>query len=490
MKKPRFRYRFTFFWRQFLSHLLVSLLVFTLLSGGFIYYYQGNIYNTEAEELVSAGRAIARLIQKEDEDPTSAIAAYRSLLAERKISFIILDKSGDVVYRDPKMAGNVRTKPFLDGLRSHIFTIKDNQSFLLENGGEKMIVVPRLIRLKAQNKELFLFVLTSHRGIPDILQSLKEPFLYMSGVVALLAVVVSLFISRNLSRSIRSLQQATNRIAQGDLAARSPVRRSDELGELSGDFNAMADRLEETSRKLQQFEARRRQFITDVSHELRTPLTSIRGIVEGLKNNLVTGPEDTQKYYGIIEKETFRLIRLINELLDMEKIENGLITLQKRSSPLRELLEVVAESLEVLVSEKKLHLIVDCPPELAVYGDYDRLMQILINLAKNSIQFTDYGTVRLTGSETERMTRIDIADTGKGMTMEEQSYIWERFYKADPSRSKNKSETGLGLSIVKRLVEAHGGTITVESAPGMGTTFTILLPKEETAPSAALPHGG
>jgi signal transduction histidine kinase len=137
----------------------------------------------------------------------------------------------------------------------------------------------------------------------------------------------------------------------------------------------------------------------------------------------------------------------------------------------------------VLVEEKNLRLLIDCPDKLLVYGDYDRLMQILINLVKNSIQFTAYGTIRLTGFETETATVIEISDTGQGMTEEELPFIWDRFYKADPSRSKHRSETGLGLSIVKQLVEAHQGTIEAKSTPGVGTTFTLALPKRSAAPA-------
>ncbi|WP_240762629.1 sensor histidine kinase [Paenibacillus thalictri] len=487
MKKLRIRYRFTFFQRQVLSHLLIAVLILALLSGGFVYYFQKQVYKSETEELVSAGRAVAKLMQRETEEPDLAVNAYRTLLAERKISFIMLDKSGELLYRDSKMDFAFRTKAFLDQLRSHIFTMKDNQSFIAKStNNEQIIVVPRQIKLKA-GREIYLFVLTSHRGLASIWPLLKEPLLYTAGIVGLLAVIVSIMFSRSLSRSIRSIQQATRQIAQGNLSARSPVRRSDELGDLSNDFNTMADRLEEASHKLQQYDARRRHFIMDATHELRTPLTSIRGIIEGLKNNFVTQPEERYKYYTIIEKETFRLIRLINELLDVEKIESGMISLNKQQYSLKELMEIVAESLEVLIEEKKLHIVIECEPQVLIYGDYDRLTQILINLVKNSIQFTDYGTIKLKAAETERSTCIEISDTGKGISKEEQQLIWERFYKADPSRNKNKSETGLGLSIVKQLVEAHQGTIAVDSAPGIGTVFTIILPKGE-AETPALPQ--
>ncbi|TVY05561.1 sensor histidine kinase [Paenibacillus cremeus] len=488
----RFRFRFTFFWRLFLSHLIVSLLILAPLITGFAYYMKQNMYKAKTEELSNVSRAVVRTMLKEDEEPTVALQAYRTLLAERKISFILLDKAGEILYRDPKMPGTMRNKAFLDNLRAHMFVSKANDSFVLQQDtDEPLVVVYKPIRPKSPSPKVDsnLFVISPLQGIQAAQQTLNQTLIYLTIFVSLVAIIASFFISHSMSRSIGSLRQSTQQIAAGNYTSRSPVRRSDELGDLASDFNSMAHQLEITSGKLEQYETRRRHFVMDVTHELRTPLTSIRGIIEGLKNGLVSSPEERAKYYGIIEKETFRLIRLINELLDMEKIQSGLITLHKKRTPLHELLEIVAESLEVLAEEKKLHLRIECEPSLLVYGDYDRLTQILINLVKNSIQFTEYGTIALKGYETAAATVIEIADTGRGMSKEELALIWDRFYKADPSRSKAGSETGLGLSIVKQLVEAHHGTITAESTPGLGTKFTITLPLTDSDMTMALGSG-
>ncbi|WP_028548894.1 sensor histidine kinase [Paenibacillus sp. UNC451MF] len=484
--KSKKRYRFTFFQRHFLSYLIVSLLILGLMSFGFAYYTKQQIYHAETEELTITAKVISRMLSREEDEPVPAIQAYRTLLVERKISFILFDKTGEMVFRDPKMPSTYRSKPFLDGLKAKIFNLKDNESFIVNrNTEEPLVVLGKPIRPKSQKGDMYLFVFSPLHGYQETVQSFNKALLYMIAIVFVLAVIVSLLISRNMSKSIQPLRRATRQIAAGHYETRLPVTRTDELGDLAFDFNSMAAQLEASSKKLNQYETLRRQLILDVTHELRTPLTSIRGIIEGLKNDLVTQPEDKQKYYGIIEKETFRLIRLINELLDMEKIENGMITLHKKRIPLRELMEVVSESLEIVLEAKHLPIIIECEPEVFVYGDYDRLMQILINLVKNSIQFTDYGSIRLRGLETAAETRIQISDTGQGMTPEELSYIWERFYKADPSRSKSNSETGLGLSIVKRLVEAHQGTIEVQSTPGIGSEFLITLPKSDSPPPPA-----
>jgi signal transduction histidine kinase len=481
MGKKRLHYRFTFFQRQFISHMLVSILILALTGAGFVYYLKQQSYVHVTEELSSAGKVIVRLLTREEEEPTAPLLAYRGLLSERKISFIILDKTGEIVYRDPKMSAALRNKAFLDGLRARIMSIKDNQSFIVERSPEQpLVVLTKPIHPKSKTNDMYLFIFSPAAGFKDTLLTLDRNVGYAAAFIFVIAALISIYISRRMSQSLQPLRHATRKIAAGNYAARMPIIRSDELGDLALDFNAMAVQLEVSSQKLEQYELRRHSFMTDVSHELRTPLTSIRGIIEGLKNNLVTEPEDKHKYYTIIEKETFRLIRLINELLDMEKIENGLITLIKKNSSLREIMETVVETLEVLIEAKKLQIVIECDSDLVVYCDYDRLTQILINLIKNSIQFTEYGTIRLTATETEVSTLIDITDTGRGMTSAELALIWDRFYKADPSRAKSSSETGLGLSIVKQLVEAHGGTIEASSTPGIGSSFVITLPKVES----------
>jgi signal transduction histidine kinase len=479
MKRFRFGYRFNFFQRQFLSHMLITLLILVLLGAGLFYYMKMTIYKNKSEELVSASKAITKVLQKEDE-PLPSLMAYRTFLSERNISFILINRNGDLLYKESILAPTaLRSRPFIESLRNKIGNFKNDQSFLIEQTtADPLMVSPRTFRSKAKD-EMFLYVMSPVRGVSAILYEINRSILYTFGAAFFFAILISWIISRNLTRSVKMIRRATRQIAEGDLSARSPVNRSDELGDLSKDFNAMAQQLEEASSQVALLEKRRGHFIVDITHELRTPLTSIRGIIEGFKNQLITKPEEQQKYYSIIEKETFRLIRLINEMLDMEKVQSGQITLRSQSINVNELLEVVAESLEVLIEEKNLQIQIQCEPDIEVFGDYDRLTQVLLNLVKNSIQFTEYGTIRLSAHLDDKHTILEVADTGKGMSKEELEFIWDRFYKADPSRSKERGESGLGLSIVKRLVEAHQGSIHVKSEQGIGTTFRLTLPRED-----------
>ncbi|MVP01804.1 sensor histidine kinase [Paenibacillus lutrae] len=484
MKLIPTRQRFTFFQRQFLSLLFLSLFVLVLVSFIFVYLFKLHIYDEKTEELESAGDTISRLLLRE-EVPDLTLSAYRTMLRERNISFVAMNAKGQLYFKDQRNAPpTFRSKTFMESLLAQIPKLESGKALIVEESGpDPYLVYPHEFKIKNQDGNNYLFVMSPVKGITQTISRVYETVMLAGLLVLVLAMAIALIVSRNMSRGVQSIRRATRLIADGHYDARSDLKRTDELGDLARDFNRMAEQLEAASRKLESNEVKRQRFITDVTHELRTPLTSIRGIVEGLRSDYITGQEQQAKYYGIIEDETLRLIRLINELLDMEKIQHGLITLRKEEYPLHDLLEVLAESFGFLIDDKPIRLEIDCQPDTVIYGDYDRLTQILINLIKNSIQFTSYGTIRLTGTMTASATELSITDTGRGMSTEEMEQIWDRFYKADPSRSKDRSETGLGLSIVKRLVEAHEAQIHVTSSPGSGTTFLLRFPLQEASAS-------
>lgn len=479
MNRSRFRlnYRFNLFQRQFLSQLLSAVVILVLLGTVVSLFSEDRIYATKEQELLDVGKSVIRALQKE-EDPSALLTNYRLLLAERDISFVVMSANGMVLFRDARITDPVfRSKTFTETLRSRLPQVQDGESFMIEQQTEEpLMVIPRKFKVRGAKDEAYLFVLSIVQGVAETQQTIDRAIIYSVLSALLITTVTSWFISRNVSKSVNVLRRTTRMIAEGDLSSRSPENRKDELGDLSHDFNVMAAKLEEASDKLMDIEQRRGQFIMDVAHELRTPLTSIRGIVEGFKNDMITEPEEQHKYYAIIEKETFRLIRMINDLLDMERIRTGLVYLRMQTHSLKDLLELVVESLEVQINAKQLKIILDCPDEAMIFGDYDRLVQIFINLVKNSIQFTADGAIHIKAVDGQETTRIEISDTGEGMSLAEQEHMWERFFKADPSRSKEKGENGIGLSIVRQLVEAHRGTIDVESQPGVGTTFRLIFP--------------
>lgn len=228
-------------------------------------------------------------------------------------------------------------------------------------------------------------------------------------------------------------------------------------------------------------EERRRQFMANAAHEMRTPLTTINGILEGLQYDVI--PEEDKKHsIELMQNETKRLIRLVNDNLNYEKIRTNQITMERKLFDASAVLQNLEEQLSKKAQAQGDTLDVDVAKGLLVYADYDRFVQIMFNIIQNAIQFTQHGQIKIRGKRVENGTQFTVQDNGIGMTPEQLENIWERYYKADRSRMNTKyGESGLGLAIVHRLVQLHGGKITAQSEYGKGSTFSVYFPDEKTA---------
>lgn len=231
--------------------------------------------------------------------------------------------------------------------------------------------------------------------------------------------------------------------------------------------------------ELKKLEQVRKDFVANVSHELKTPVTSIKGFTETLLDGAMEEKELREKFLPIIYKESERLQNLIHDLLELSKIEQQYFQLNWQKTDLSEMMKDVYELLKTKAEEKNIELLYSCEGNLSLEGDAVRLKQIVINLVSNAINYTlPSGNVIMAATEKEDEIVLKVKDTGIGIKEEEIPRIFERFYRVDRARSRNSGGTGLGLAIVKHLVEAHHGKIIVESNVGVGTTFTIKLPKK------------
>jgi len=220
----------------------------------------------------------------------------------------------------------------------------------------------------------------------------------------------------------------------------------------------------------------RQDFVANVSHELRTPLASIRAMAETIAVRGRKDPDAAQRFAERIMTEADRLTALSEDLLDLAKIEAGLSIVRQDKFPLSEVVDRVSGEFEALCDKKGITLSSSIPPDINVTGDHDAVYQILVNLVDNAMKYTPQGG-KVIISATSNGDRVDVkvSDTGIGIPAGDSSRVFERFYRVDKARSRDSGGTGLGLSIVKHLVEAHGGRVTVDSTPGLGTTFTFNL---------------
>ena len=279
------------------------------------------------------------------------------------------------------------------------------------------------------------------------------------------AVLASIVFARRLTRPISRLARAADSISQGNLHERIDVTGSDELATLSRSFNRMADTLEKQ-------DAARKRINANFAHEMRTPLAVMRGQLEGMLDGLI--PNERRVLESLLE-ENLRLARTVANVEELVQAEGSALSLKRSRLPLRPLLESIALRFGEEGRKSSISFSVECGAEVRVDADPERLTQILINLVTNAVRASDSGgTIRLGGEAEENGCRIIVADTGRGIAEADLPLIFERFYR------KGSDGLGLGLPIVRELVDAHGGTIEVESQPGKGSTFSVRLPDRET----------
>lgn len=306
--------------------------------------------------------------------------------------------------------------------------------------------------------------------------ALTEALLWATVAGLVSALAVSIFVSRRVVTPIRQMMQASRTIASGHYRQRVEVASEDELGQLARSFNQMAATLEQT-------EAMRRELIANVAHELRTPLSSIKGYMEGLIDGVLPPQPDI---YQQVHREADRLQRLVNDLQELSRVEAGAFELERRPVAMAELIEETAVRLRPQFEEKGVSLALETSDSLPpVLADADRLGQVLLNLVGNALQYTPAGgtvTVAASGpamsqSDGRREVVVTIHDTGLGIPAEHLPHLFTRFYRVDKSRSRVGGGSGIGLTIARHLVEAHGGQIWAKSeGPGRGSTFGFSLP--------------
>jgi signal transduction histidine kinase len=461
--------KFKYIYQQISSHLSIIIVAFIVLSLFFSHYVESLVYKNKAEELSEYGQNIMKDLEMRLID-RGVLSDYSHILAGRKIEYMIFDGDRRIIY---PTNGRIILKD------EEWNKIKEGHTVIVNQDRNRFDQAVTFVLLPYIRNGTFLggiLLASPISGSREMISQINQYLWYAVIIALVVAIILSWLLSKIHVNRIKRLQEATSLVAAGDYTVRLPSSNFDEIGELGEDFNEMVEKLYQSNEEIESLENRRRQFIADVSHELRTPLTTIHGVIQGIKNDMIV-EEEKEKGMRLVSKETSRLIRLVNENLDYEKIRSNQVKLMITEIELVEVLEIIKDQLEILADEKYNKILVEVENRVMVHADYDRLVQILINITKNSIQFTENGRITLRGKAGIRETIIEIEDTGIGMDPKEIENIWRRFYKADLSRTTNPyGEFGLGLSIVKKLVQLHNGDIIVSSEQGLGTKFVITFP--------------
>jgi signal transduction histidine kinase/cell division protein FtsB len=294
----------------------------------------------------------------------------------------------------------------------------------------------------------------------------------------LLALGLGYVISWSLVKPVKEIEARLAQIASGEFKQRVHVSNRDELGTLAADVNRTSEELGNLYQQLAAASRHKSEFLANTSHELRTPLNAILGYTELIQDNIYGPvPDKIREILDRVQSNGRHLLGLINDVLDLSKIEAGQLTLSVSEYSIKEVVNTVVTATESLAAEKKLALKTVISDNLpSAKGDERRITQALLNLVGNAIKFTEKGEVAVQAAAANGAFHVAVTDTGPGIQLEDQKRIFEEFQQVDSSSTRKKGGTGLGLSISKKIIELHGGRLWVESEPGKGSTFRFTLP--------------
>ncbi len=318
----------------------------------------------------------------------------------------------------------------------------------------------------------YAFVSASLEPIDTTITVLKNQFIYVTMLVIILSLIVSYFVSRKISSGVIKINREAKKLSKGNFDVKFDTDQP--ILELS----ELAETLEYTKDELSKTENLRRELLANVSHDLKTPLTMIKAYAEMVRD--VTYKDDTKrtKDLNIIIEETDRLNVLVNDILELSKIQSGTQKLTIEQFDLEKFVKNIIKRYDIMSENKKYKFKVSINKNIIVSADRKRIEQVMYNLINNAINYTgDDKKIIISALELENTVRIEVKDTGKGIDKEELENIWDKYYKIDKTHSREQVGSGVGLSIVKNILINHNCNYGVESIKGNGTTFYFELPK-------------
>ncbi|RHW37403.1 sensor histidine kinase [Neobacillus notoginsengisoli] len=348
----------------------------------------------------------------------------------------------------------------------HSKTIRDEGEIIENNWkNQKYIIAVSPIG----NQLGFIYMFYPSSILREIVFVMNILFIAANAGILLLAFGIIGILSRSLTKPLLAMKDATTKMAMGKYRQTIPVKGQDEIAQLGNSIQLLGE-------QLKHFEDSRNDFLAAVSHELRTPLTYIKGYSDVLQKGLIKDQKEQEDYLRIINKEAHRVAYMVNDLFEMSKLQTGNFLLEKEAASINIPIEKVIMNLGPVARNKGLKLKMELQPDLPdIPIDLDRLEQAFYNLIENSIKFTTQGSVTVKTFVKSDFIVVEVSDTGTGIPASDLPKIFDRFYRVDQSRTRKTGGTGLGLYVVKQIVEAHNGEIHVTSHESTGTTFSLFL---------------
>ncbi len=458
--------------RTRLALIFILLMIFgvTAVSSFSIMYIRAFLLQSGLEEMIEDARWMSQSLNQTE--LTDQLHDELTELAEAaRYQLHIYDSTGNRLYSGPESISADRNLP--DYVVSY-FEVSDENVMLDDDRNDNRIAVFGKIETGAfpggwfsisQDEDLLYEPVATMRWI------IYTGMFISIGIILL----VSTFVARSISRPIVDLSEAASRIADGDISQSIDLNRKDEFGELAESLNQMAEHLQADNERLIKINEKQRQFFADIAHEIRNPLHTMMGSLEMLELDKLD--DDTRKkYVANARGQAERLSQLFKDIITLQRFDSDRHFIEYSTFDLSTVFKRACNWYQHLAEEKGIQLTCDEAP-CEVKADKAKLEQVLDNLLSNAVKFTNEGEVCIRHEEHGDQIRIEVADTGIGIPEEHHHRLFDRFYRTDKARSRDKGGTGLGLAVVKSILESHGKDIHIESTPGEGTRFYFYLDK-------------
>ena len=431
----------------------------------FIFYLHQNIIQTRVQEEFS--KLLASGSNHRD-----VLVEYYSDTTMKHIVLMEKDRAREVIITDNKNNVASSSVENMTSLQEYLPLLKDlnlkTDKILVSDWKEASYIIsahPYKVN-SVQSGYVVMFQSTS--SIKQLVNELNMHFWIAGGISVIVLLIVYTALSKVITRPLIRMKEATEKLSKGDFDVRLPYIGKDELGELSGSIQKLANDLERLKNE-------RNEFLASIAHELSTPLTYLIGYTKVAMRKEIS-EQAREQYLSIIAEESERMKELVKNLLDLAKMDENTFTVSKEYFGAQTFFENIVKLVGPSFEMKNIKLILLCENNFQVHADSLRLEQIVLNLLDNALKYSKENTeVTLTVRKKEKKTIISVIDFGIGIPTDEVEFVFEKLYRVEKSRSRSFGGSGIGLAVVKELVEAHGGSIEVKSIYGNGSTFTVTI---------------
>lgn len=473
-------------WKFVAIYILLILLAMQVIGAYFIQALESHYVNNFTRMLDQQANLFAYSIQnymheyeeQEERDPYKDIDyLIAQMFNDPHVEIQVVDKNGIVISTTPdkkQIVGHrntqIEVQRALQGARDEAIRYNPHTGHRL-----KILSVP----IKVDNEVIgAVFIMASMEEVYQTIREINQILLTGTVIALLFTALLGVALSRTITKPIKEMQKKAKAMAKGDFSSQVKVYGNDEIGELAQTFNHLSQQLNKALEENKREERNRKEFVANVSHELRTPLTTMKSYLEALADGVLADPELGPKFLKVIQRETDRMIRLVNDLLLLSRMDTKKYPMHTQPTDIKRLLKEVVERYRVHVKQRDLQIRLNIESDLPIVElNRDHLIQVLDNLLSNAIKYSnDHGQIYLTARVEDSVLYLSIKDEGVGIPKEEQEHVFKRFYRVDKARSREMGGTGLGLAIAKEMILAMDGEIGLESEPNKGTLVWLRIP--------------